>query len=165
MAPESVEAFITDAMHVLQSLQSAITAFDVPTRPGLYAVWANERTRTSLCLVGGDSKRPLYIGKAERNLRAREFNTHFNAVAGSVPRTGSSTVRRSFAALLRPSMGFRAIPRNPAKPGYFSNYALIPEDEASLTAWMHEELRLSVWPKPDEMTVPLRLVEGAIIER
>lgn len=108
---------------------------------------------------------PLYVGKAERSLQAREFRTHFNAIAGCAASTGSSTVRRSFAALLAPSMGLRAMPRNPAKPGYFSNFALRPQDEVRLTAWMREALRLSVWPRPDGVTVPLRSIEGTIIDR
>ncbi|WFR65837.1 hypothetical protein P9139_11780 [Curtobacterium flaccumfaciens] len=154
MIAESVEELATQAMRALEAERSVISEIDVPSRPGLYAVWADERTWTYLGLERSGSRRPLYVGKAERSLQAREFGTHFNAIEGSAARTGSSTVRRSFVALLAPSMGLRAVPRNPAKPGHFSNFALRPEDEVRLTAWMHEALRLSVWPKPDTVTVP-----------
>lgn len=55
-------------------------------------------------------------------------------------KTGSSTLRRSFAALLAPSLGFRAIPRNVEKPGHFPNYALRSDDDLRLTAWMRKHL-------------------------
>lgn len=165
MATASVEEFAAQAMRALAAGRFVISEIDVPTRPGLYSVWADEQTWTSLGLEGSGSSTPLYVGKAERSLQAREFGTHFNAIEGSAPRTGSSTVRRSFAALLAPSMGLRAVPRNPAKPGYFSNFALRAEDEVRLTAWMHQTLRLSVWARPNTVTVPLRSIEGAIIDR
>jgi hypothetical protein len=72
-------------------------------------------------------------------------------------------VRRSFAALLAPSLGFRAIPRNVEKPGHFSNYALRSDDDLRLTAWMHEHLLLSAWAKPAELAAPLRSLEAPII--
>ena len=39
------------------------------------------------------------------------------------------------------------VPRNPKRPGHFSNYGLSPVDDEKLTAWMRENLRLSVWRK------------------
>lgn len=84
--------------------------------------------------------RPLYVGKSESSLADRDVRTHF-----SDGRTGSSTVRRSFAALLRRSLRLHARPHNPAKPDHFDRYALSPTDDAKLTRWMHEHLTIAVW--------------------
>ena len=79
------------------------------------------RSGTQLGLGTPPDSRPLYVGKAEDSLVARDLRQHFTD-----GRTGSSTLRRSIAALLHDSMGLRGIPRNPQKPGYFSNYGLSP---------------------------------------
>lgn len=60
--------------------------------------------------------------------------------------TGSSTLRRSLAALLAHDRGYRGIPRNPAKPGYFSSYGLSVEHDDNLSIWMRSRLRLALWP-------------------
>ena len=124
-------------------IDQAITL--VPATAGLYAVWADEGTWTALGLRYVSDLHPLYVGKSESNLRGREVNTHFDAGRGTASKTGSSTVRRSFAALLAPSLGLHAIPRNVKKPGYFSNYSLRAEDDLRLTRWMHAHLQLSTW--------------------
>ncbi len=102
--------------------------------------------------------RPLYVGKAEKSLVARDLSTHFGD-----GRTGSSTVRRSFAALLHDGLDLRGIPRNPDKPGYYANYGLSPEHDAKLTAWMRRRLRLAVWPKTGD--VELLSVERAVLRQ
>ena len=88
--------------------------------------------------------RPLYVGKSESSLHGRDVRTHF-----ADGRTGSSTLRRSFAALLHDMLGLRGMPRNPAAPGYFHNYGLSATDDAKLTAWMLRRLRIAVWPASD----------------
>lgn len=84
--------------------------------------------------------RPLYVGKAEDSLVARDLKTHFRD-----GRTGQSPLRRSLAALLRRELRLHAIPRNPAKPSRFSNYGLSPKDDSKLTHWMETNLELAVW--------------------
>ena len=82
----------------------------VPWKPGLYAVYADRETWEELNLEireGG----PLYVGKAEQSLQSRDIRTHF-----ATGHTGSSTVRRSFAALLRNPLGLRGVPRNMERP-------------------------------------------------
>lgn len=67
-----------------------------PRTPGLYA---------------------LYVGKAEKSLNGRDVGTH-----SSLPgKTGSSTVRRSLAALLVHRVDLEPEPRNPAKPDGSAN--------------------------------------------
>jgi hypothetical protein len=112
----------------------------LPKSPGLYAIYGPPSTWSQLGLGNPENERPLYVGKSESNLRDRDLRTHFGD-----GRTGSSTVRRSFAALLRESLGLRAKPRNPAKPDHFDRYALSPTDDAKLTQWMYEHLAIAVW--------------------
>jgi hypothetical protein len=113
----------------------------VPPTPGLYAISADPAIWETLGLGSPPDDRPLYIGKAENSLTARDLRTHFGH-----GHTGSSTVRRSFAALLRERLRLSAQPRNPAKPERFANYGLSPtHDDARLTTWMRQHLRLAVW--------------------
>ncbi|MEL4317952.1 GIY-YIG nuclease family protein [Leifsonia sp. YIM 134122] len=124
--------------------------------PGLYAIHADETVWIELGLEwrGG---LPLYVGKAEDSLVARDIRTHFGA-----GRTGTSTIRRSFAALLREQLDLRGQPRNPENPGHFSNFGLPDADDARLSTWMNEKLRISVWAKPETDT-ELVNVETAVI--
>jgi hypothetical protein len=164
MSPDLLGDHVNDAKQALRADPFPVTSAErMPTCPGLYAVWSNEKTWSELGLEWRGPLTPLYVGKAEDSLRRREVDTHFAAGSSSASKTGSSTVRRSFAALLAPSLGFRAIPRNVEKPGHFPNYALRSDDDLRLTTWMHEHLLLSAWVKPAELTAPLRLLEALII--
>ncbi len=92
----------------------------VPDRPGLYAIYGDDEAWSQLAI----ERRPddlLYVGKAEDSLVSRELRGHFAIDLTRRAQTGSSTVRRSFAALLRDSLGLHGVPRNTAKPGHFSN--------------------------------------------
>jgi hypothetical protein len=114
----------------------------VPGAPGLYAVYAS-RDAWEWLQLDCESERPsLYVGKAEDSLVSRDLQTHF-----ATGRTGSSTVRRSFAALLRDSLDLRGRPRNLAKPERFANFGLALPDDQRLTDRMHRHLRLAVWVK------------------
>jgi hypothetical protein len=130
----------------------------VPGRPGLYAIHGDASTWSYLGLGDPPDERPLYIGKAEDSLVTRDVKTHFGD-----GRTGQSTVRRSFAALLHDTLGLRGIPRNTARPGYFSNYGLSASHDAALTRWMREQLRLAVWPTPLDCEFTLGQVEMALV--
>ena len=143
------------------NIEQAVTL--VPATAGLYAVWANEEAWDVLGLRPVTDRQPLYVGKSESSLRGREVNTHFDAGQGTASKTGSSTVRRSFAALLAPSLGLRAIPRNVDKPGYFSNYSLRAEDDLRLTQWMHAHLQLSTWSYDTSAPEPLGDIESLVI--
>lgn len=134
----------------------------VPRLPGLYAIYGDIRAAADLGLTT-DADRPLYVGKAEESLVSRELNGHFAALPGSAAQTGSSTVRRSFAALLREPLKLRAVPRNPSKPGYFANYGLADGGDDRLTEWMHQRLKLAVWPAPSRMESTLNGVETSVI--
>jgi hypothetical protein len=135
----------------------------VPATAGLYAVWADGAAWLALGLRPVRDLHPLYVGKSETSLRGREVNTHFDAGQGAASKTGSSTVRRSFAALLAPSLGLHAVPRNVRKPGYFSNYSLRIEDDLRLTQWMHDHLQLSTWSYDTPSAEPLGDIESCVI--
>jgi len=129
----------------------------VPSKPGLYAIYGSAGTWRLLGLGDPHDNWPLYVGKAEDSLKSRDLETHFGN-----GRTGSSTLRRSFAALLHDSLGFCGIPRNPAKPDHFSNYGLSPAHDAALTLWMRERLELAFWAKPEDCYVLLKKIESQL---
>lgn len=169
------EAIRTRAsVHRMSNFDDAVTALSgsrwaltdalakVPSCPGLYAIYGDSRALSDLRIDAMPSS-ALYVGKAEESLARRDIRGHFAASPNAKAQTGSSTVRRSFAALLRQSLSLRGVPRNLANPGHFSNYGLLPEDDARLTAWMHEHLEIAVWPKPDALDEPLRQIEAAVI--
>lgn len=134
----------------------------VPPKPGLYAIYGDAESWEHLMLP----KRAdalLYVGKSESSLAGRELGDHFALDSSKLARTGGSTVRRSFAALLRERMDLRGMPRNTANPGHFSMYGLAPDQDAALTAWMHAHLTIAVWEKGASV-LPLKLTEGVIIE-
>lgn len=136
----------------------------VPRRPGLYAIYGDERAWNDLGLLPSPNQ-PLYVGKAEASLVSRDLHGHFAMNPNSTPRTGGSTVRRSFAALLREALDLHAVPRNLAKPERFTNYALSDGGDIRLNEWMHARLTLAIWPLPEGASVPLGDVETAVIVR
>lgn len=98
----------------------------------------------------------MYVGKAEKSLNGRDVGTHFTA-----GKTGSSTVRRSLAALLITQLDLRAVPRNLSRPDGSANYALESSGDQRLSRWMDEGLLLARWIKPER--VPLDEVETAVL--
>jgi hypothetical protein len=154
--------YVADALSRLSSTQARVLHEQirhVPTQPGLYAIYGDE-VWEELGLGAAPDDRPLYVGKAEDSLATRDIKTHFGD-----GRTGQSTVRRSFAALLAQRLDLHGMPRNPGKPAHFSNYGLSPSDDRKLTDWMKEHLRLAVWPKPTSLDVTLIDIERAVLVR
>lgn len=138
------------------SHSNAAAVDHVPDRPGLYAVHAGVSTWQALGLTADFACQPLYFGKAERSLVSRNLRTHFETGM-----TGTSTLRRSFAALLRQPLELHGIPRSRTNPGYFANFALADDGERRLTHWMRTTLTLAVWAKPND--VILRPVEVGVL--
>lgn len=137
-----------------------------PPRPGLYVIHASADSWRALGLGAPPDERPLYVGKSESSLAGRDVTTHFGFTGDSraTSVTGSSTVRRSLAALLHESRGYRGVPRNPSRPGYYSNYGLTPEQDADLSEWMRQQLELACWAQPAGCTVAqLAGVERTVI--
>lgn len=140
---------------------NAVTQDDdaVPNAPGLYAIHADAASWLKLGLGAPPDGRPLYVGKAQASLRSRDLSTHFAS-----GKTGQSSPRRSFAALLNAgAIRLHTIPRrldNP-EPKKWSHYALTPADDDRLTAWMTEHLRLATWSAPTN--TDLVALEGTVM--
>lgn len=115
----------------------------VPSVPGLYAVHGDADVWRELGLGDPPDDRPLYVGKAERSLAARDVRTHF-----CTGKTGWSTLRRSLAGLLADTLDLRGRPRTIENPGAFANFGLERAGDERLTAWMVDRLSLAVWPSP-----------------
>ncbi|KQV69687.1 hypothetical protein ASC64_07580 [Nocardioides sp. Root122] len=109
---------------------------------GLYAFYGDDQSWSDLSQTPAFEDQPLYVGKAERSLNGRDVGTHF-----ATGKTGSSTVRRSLAALLVEVLDLTPVPRNLAKPDGSANFAL-ETGEARLSAWMNERLSLATWVSP-----------------
>jgi hypothetical protein len=118
--------------------------------PGLYAFFAGSVTWERLGLGAPPDDRPLYVGKAEDTLASRDLLGHFGMrQRGKQSPTGSSTLRRSLAALLAKERGYSGIPRNPENPSHFSNFGLSEQHDEDLSEWMRRELRIALWPHND----------------
>jgi len=137
-------------------------AGSVPSKPGLYAIYAPANVATNLGLTVTNGT-PLYVGKAERSLAGRDLGTHFATNRTRPARTGGSTVRRSFAALLRDELALQAVPRNANNPDGSANYALTPKGDDRLTDWMHDNLSLAVWPAPQPLPIRLHDIEKVVL--
>lgn len=116
----------------------------VPSEPGIYVFCGGDRAWADLGLTPAFDDQPLYVGKAERSLRGRDVGTHFAA-----GKTGSSTVRRSRAALLADGLVLVAVPRNGVKPDGSANFGLDDASEDRLSSWMEQRLSLATWSTAD----------------
>lgn len=153
-------AVVAAALHALAGVRhSRIEAIElVAKRPGLYAFYGDAQAWSDLGLSPSFDDQPLYVGKAERTLNGRDVGTHF-----ATGKTGSSTVRRSLAALLTHQLDLVAVPRNLAKPDGSANFGLESASEARLSSWMERHLLLATWVKPGDVT--LDEVETAVMHQ
>jgi hypothetical protein len=138
----------------------AAVAGGVPDCPGLYALYGSPETWRALGLGAQPDGRPLYVGKAEASLVSRDLKTHF-----ATGKTGQSSPRRSFAALLATSGALElvAVPRraHDPEPTKSTHYSLAAPGDEQLTTWMRRQLRITVWPaSPD---THLGSVEGEVM--
>lgn len=161
----TIEAYGREARGVLSG--AGWSVFDasehVSSVPGLYSIHAAAGVWGDLGLEHRAGI-PLYVGKSESSLAGRELGQHFAIDPAVQARTGGSTVRRSFAALLREPLGLRGVPRNKEKPERFANFGLERDCDRRLTRWMHEYLTLAVWPIPVSLPISkLEAVEVSVI--
>ncbi|MGG5753527.1 GIY-YIG nuclease family protein [Zafaria sp. Z1313] len=159
-----LDDFVTDVVDGLLLDPKPITQADRAglNQPGIYAIWAQPSAWQEL---GIDFRPgvPLYVGKAERSIASRDLVDHFAIDSSRKARTGSSTVRRSFAALFRSQLRLRAIPRNPGKPDGSANFGLAPDADERLSIWMKDTLALSAWLKPHGIQTSLAEIEANLI--
>lgn len=112
-----------------------------PAVPGIVAVVAEESARAALGLTpaAGDV---LAVDVADESLQCREVRAAFQS-----GRTGVSPLRQAFAALLAGELGLDVERTSPGAAGV--GFALTPESEETLTAWMREHLTLRAWVAQD----------------
>jgi hypothetical protein len=160
-------AFVLELSDVLEALAGPRLTIDQAKASrfmasrGLYAVYASADVWRRLRLGPPPDDRPLYSGKSESTFQTREFEDHFG-----VGRTGRSTLRRSFAALLRDDLDLEPVPRgqNPLdRTTRATMYALRPRADERLSSWMRENLTLALWPSSQSTIVALRQFEKDVI--
>lgn len=156
----TIESVVADALEELAGVRHRRkdAAELVARRAGLYAFYGDGRAWSELQLTPAFDGQPLYVGKAEKSLNGRDVVTHF-----ATGKTGSSTVRRSLAALLSNELDLVPVPRNLAKPDGSANFALEQAGDVRLSDWMEQRLFLATWVKPDG--VFLDDVETAVVRR
>ena len=122
-------------LHLTEFLTAA------PAVPGIVAVVAEESARAALGLTpaAGDV---LAVDVADESLQCREVRAAFQS-----GRTGVSPLRQAFAALLAGELGLDVERTSPGAAGV--GFALTPESEETLTAWMREHLTLRAWVAQD----------------
>jgi hypothetical protein len=113
------------------------------SKPGIYALFFYGEIFPVTPLQDKIKKSDLlYIGKTESSQKARDEDTHF-----ADNKTGSSTLRRSFGALLMDNLELVPIPRNNSdfEAGRLSQFKFEPKSEIKLTSWMKSNLGLSFY--------------------
>ena len=146
MTELAVHEEIDRATKALDVSAAAVALEDVEAMSGLYSLTARSpEALDELGLRAHPDQKPLvgllYVGKAESSLANRLVGTHFAS-----GKTGWSTVRRTFAATLgvvsttRPTHVAHPTPRQLMIMS--ANYGLQERNEAELTEWMRDHLKL-----------------------
>lgn len=136
-----------DLLRALRQNATSIDELDAPARPGVYAYFLTEGA--ALPRVDAGEARLLYVGMSG-DLAQREFDTHFAA-----GQTGFSTLRRSFGAILKETLGLQCRPRGTgASPSNYTNYRFDDGGEQRLSEWMRAHVLVATHavdpPKPVE---------------
>jgi hypothetical protein len=166
--PPEIAAFVAAAMEALacaRAMPVGLGMSSAEAKPGIYAIHGPPVVWAELTLGEPPDERPLYVGKSESSLAGRDVRDHFGFVGETrtTSITGYSTVRRSIASLLHDRCEYRGVPRNPSKPGNFTNFGLARPQDPKLSDWMRERLALACWPKPDSCSIEtLGRVERAV---
>ncbi|WP_422785714.1 GIY-YIG nuclease family protein [Pseudonocardia spirodelae] len=144
-APPPIEAVI-DAL-----IDNPVRTEDVrilaPSAPGIYAWWAPPAILPGLPGLPHPAVpdlRLLYVGLATK-LRARLASNHLR-------RSGSSTLRRTLAGLLLDEQEYRT--------RWTDRVVLVDDDEARLTEWMGENLRVSWCEHPSPRDVEADVIRA-----
>ena len=114
---------------------------EAPSLPGVVAVVADDAARAALGLPAQHTGL-LAVTAAPHGLRDRDVRVAFQS-----GRTGASPLRQGMAALLRDVLALDVERTSPGAAG--TGFALTPESEETLTAWMREHLTLRAWVAQD----------------
>ncbi|MCZ2813826.1 hypothetical protein O2W15_20535 [Modestobacter sp. VKM Ac-2979] len=142
---------------VVAALRSLPVSLDearagVPAEPGVYAWWGRFGALPGISGPRHEAAdlQLLYVGIApngaasKATLRSRVVGDHIRGT------TGSSTLRRSLAALLSEQQGWQS--RWTTRP------VLVNRDELALSEWMAEKLRLTWAEHPKPWTVEVAVI-------
>ena len=151
-AVQDVVAALLSPPIPLSAADSPVDRGGVPSEPGLCAWWAPP---AAIPHVSGRAHPSadlelLYVGIAPSSassgarLRSRVLSGHLGE------NTGASTLRRSLAALLIESEGYRT--RVTSRP------VLEPDDERRLSQWMHRRLSLTWAVHPEPWSVKIEVI-------
>lgn len=110
-------------------------------RPGIYALFFIGKKFPLVGCNPADGQ-IIYIGKTESSQASRDRDTHF-----ADGKSGSSTLRRSFGAMLRKEFGLVPIPRNTTdiEKGRTNHFKFDAVSERKLSEWMRSNLALSFY--------------------
>jgi len=145
-----MDSVLADLRSLPVPLSEARTA--VPAKPGLYAWWGRFGALPGI----SGPRHPtvdlqlFYVGIApngtasKSTLRSRMVGDHIRGT------TGSSTLRRSLAALLSEQQGWQS--RWTTRP------VLVNRDELALSEWMGEKLQLTWTEHPEPWTVEAEVI-------
>ena len=127
-------------------------------KPGLYAWWVDRPGAEDLGVPASGDRTLVYTGQAGATRwpsGTRSAATLFSRISTQHlgGRISSSTLRQTFAALLRDRLDLQL-----ATPG-----ALTTDGERRLSAWMTDRLAATVWPTTD--ADHLRHIEHGVIIR
>jgi hypothetical protein len=116
-----------------QLLGKKYRAEDIPPISGAGIYVFNLATPSAPFGVNVGPSGLIYVGMTNSSLKEREHFGHQHS--------GFSTLRRTLGALLKISLGLRAIPRG-SGPSHTNvrNYRFYDEDELRLTEWMNRHL-------------------------
>lgn len=154
MADQPLEELLASALAALAGSKHKLADVTADA-PGLYALHGGPDAWHDLGLGQSPTNTALFVAKFA-DLKDLQLLT--------TGRTGQSTVRRTFAALLRDHLELRGLPRSQTKPADLGDYALSDEHDALLTTWMTDRLEIAIWPQPPECT-NLGDVEVAVLKK
>lgn len=110
-------------------------------KPGIYVLFFVGRD-FPLANCSPKKEDIIYIGKTQSSQASRDRDTHYAA-----GKTGSSTLRRSFGAMLRSALKLNPIPRGQADIDKLrtSHFKFDQKSEEKLSEWMRNNLALSFY--------------------
>ena len=121
---------------------------ELDVKHGVYLVTC-EGPELSFGMRNTEAPQVIFVGLDKEN-SSRHFTSGF---------TGTSTMRRSLAALLQNALQLKAIPRSTDEEDTdrYSNYTLDEESEAKLTQWMKDHFKLAFYEYDQEQAEKLHI--------
>lgn len=115
------------------------------SKPGIYAIFLIEKEFPLNGFKLPENK-IIYIGKTEKSQLSRDANTHFKS-----GKTGSSTLRRTIAALLSQTQKITPLIRTMAdvEKQRITHFKLDESSEEIVSNWMNDNLAVAFFEYPE----------------